>query len=33
VARGEAEISMQQINVILPVAGADDYVGPVPAEL
>jgi hypothetical protein len=23
VAKGEAEISMQQINVILPVAGAD----------
>ena len=32
VARGEAEIGMQQINVILPVAGAD-YVGPLPAEL
>jgi hypothetical protein len=29
---GEAEIGMQQINVILPVAGAD-YVGPLPAEL
>jgi hypothetical protein len=28
VARGEAEIGMQQINVILPVVGADDYVGP-----
>jgi molybdate transport system substrate-binding protein len=27
VARGEAEIGMQQINVIVPVAGAD-YVGP-----
>ena len=32
VAKGEAEIGMQQINVILPVAGAD-YVGPLPAEL
>jgi molybdate transport system substrate-binding protein len=32
VAKGEAEIVMQQINVILPVAGADD-VGPLPAEL
>jgi molybdate transport system substrate-binding protein len=32
VARDEAEIGMQQINVILPVAGAD-YVGPLPAEL
>ena len=31
-AQGEAEIGMQQINVILPVAGAD-YVGPLPAEL
>jgi hypothetical protein len=32
VARGEAEIGMQQINVILPVVGAD-YVGPFPAGL
>jgi len=32
VPKGEAEIGMQQINVILPVAGAD-YVGPLPAEL
>ena len=32
VAKGEAEIGMQQINVILPVAGAH-YVGPLPAEL
>src|SRR6266478_1310440 len=32
VAKGEAEIGIQQINVILPVAGADD-VGPLPAEL
>jgi molybdate transport system substrate-binding protein len=32
VAKGEAEIGMQQINVILPIAGAD-YVGPLPAEL
>jgi molybdate transport system substrate-binding protein len=32
VAKGEAEIGLQQINVILPVAGAD-YVGPLPAEL
>jgi molybdate transport system substrate-binding protein len=32
VANGDAEIGMQQINVILPVAGAD-YVGPLPAEL
>ena len=31
-AKGEAEIGMQQINVILPVAVAD-YVGPLPAEL
>jgi hypothetical protein len=31
-AKGEAEIGMQQINVILPVAGAD-YVGPLQAEL
>ena len=32
VAKGEAEIGMQQINVILPVVGAD-YIGPLPAEL
>jgi molybdate transport system substrate-binding protein len=32
VARGEAEIGIQQIDVILPVAGAD-YVDPLPAEL
>jgi molybdate transport system substrate-binding protein len=32
VAKSEAEIGMQQINVILPVAGAE-YVGPLPAEL
>jgi molybdate transport system substrate-binding protein len=32
VARGEGEIGLQQINVILPVAGAD-YVGPLPKEL
>jgi len=32
VARGEAEIGMHQINVILPVAGAD-YVGPLPPGL
>jgi molybdate transport system substrate-binding protein len=32
VARGEVEIGLQQINVILPVAGAD-YVGPLPKEL
>jgi molybdate transport system substrate-binding protein len=32
VAKGEAEIGIQQINVILPVANAD-YVGPLPAEL
>ena len=31
-ARGEADIGLQQINVILPVAGAA-YVGPLPAEL
>src|SRR5271169_649745 len=30
VAKGEAEIGMQQINVIQPAA---DYVGPLPAEL
>jgi molybdate transport system substrate-binding protein len=32
VAKGEAEIGMQQINVILPIAGID-YVGPLPTEL
>jgi molybdate transport system substrate-binding protein len=32
VAEGGAEVGLQQINVILPVAGAD-YVGPLPAEL
>src|SRR5262249_47432117 len=32
VAKGDVEIGMQQINVILPVAGID-YVGPLPAEL
>jgi molybdate transport system substrate-binding protein len=32
VARGEAELGMQQIIAILPVAGAD-LVGPLPAEL
>jgi molybdate transport system substrate-binding protein len=32
VAKGEAEIGMQQINVILPVAGVE-YVGPLPGEL
>ena len=32
VARGEVEIGLQQINVILPVAGAD-YAGPLPKEL
>jgi molybdate transport system substrate-binding protein len=32
VAKGEAEIGMQQINVILPVAGVD-YVGPLPPGL
>src|SRR5712692_119801 len=32
IAYSTAEIGMQQINVILPVAGAD-YVGPLPAEL
>ena len=32
VAKGEAEIGMQQINVIPPVAGID-YVGPLPPEL
>jgi molybdate transport system substrate-binding protein len=32
VARGEVELGMQQINVILPVAGID-YAGPLPGEL
>jgi len=32
VAKGDAEIGLQQINVILPVAGID-YVGPLPPEL
>jgi molybdate transport system substrate-binding protein len=32
VAKGEAEIGMQQINVILPIAGID-YVGPLPQDL
>ena len=32
VARGEAELGMQQIIAILPVAGAE-LVGPLPAEL
>ena len=32
VAKGEAEIGIQQINVILPVAGID-YAGPLPPEL
>ncbi len=32
VAKGEAEIGLQQINVILPVAGVD-YAGPLPPEL
>jgi molybdate transport system substrate-binding protein len=32
VARGEVELGMQQINVILPVAGVD-YIGPLPGEL
>jgi molybdate transport system substrate-binding protein len=32
VAKGEAEIGLQQINVILPVVGAD-YAGPLPGEL
>jgi len=32
VAKGEAEIGMQQINVILPIAGIH-YVGPLPPEL
>jgi molybdate transport system substrate-binding protein len=32
VARGEAEIGLHQINVILPVTGAE-YIGPLPGEL
>jgi molybdate transport system substrate-binding protein len=32
VARGEAEIGMQQVSELLPVAGID-YVGPLPAEI
>jgi molybdate transport system substrate-binding protein len=32
VAKGEAEIGMHQINVILPITGAD-YIGPLPKEL
>jgi len=32
VAKGEVELGMQQINVILPVAGVD-YIGPLPSEL
>ena len=32
VAEGEVEIGLQQINVILPVKGAD-YIGPLPKEL
>jgi molybdate transport system substrate-binding protein len=32
VAKGEVEVGLQQINVIVPVAGAD-YVGPLPKEL
>jgi molybdate transport system substrate-binding protein len=32
VANGEIEVGIQQINVLLPVAGAD-YVGPLPGEL
>jgi molybdate transport system substrate-binding protein len=32
VAKGEVELGMQQINVILPVAGID-YAGPLPQEL
>jgi molybdate transport system substrate-binding protein len=32
VAKGEAEIGLQQINVILPIAGID-YVGPLPSDL
>jgi molybdate transport system substrate-binding protein len=32
VAKGDVEVGLQQINVILPVAGAD-YVGPLPGNL
>jgi molybdate transport system substrate-binding protein len=32
VAKGEAELGLQQINVILPVAGID-YAGPLPPDL
>jgi molybdate transport system substrate-binding protein len=32
VAKGEVEIGLQQINVIIPVTGAD-YIGPLPKEL
>ena len=32
VAKGEVEIGMQQINAIVPVAGAD-YAGPLPGDL
>jgi molybdate transport system substrate-binding protein len=32
VAKGEAELGMQQINVLLPIAGVD-YVGPLPGDL
>ena len=32
VAKGEVEIGLQQINVIIPVKGAD-YIGPLPKEL
>src|SRR6185295_7925793 len=32
VANGEVEVGIQQINVLVPVAGAD-YVGPLPGEL
>jgi molybdate transport system substrate-binding protein len=32
VAKGEAELGLQQINVLLPIAGVD-YVGPLPGDL
>ena len=32
VARGEAEIGLQQVSELLPVAGID-YVGPLPSEI